>query len=147
MSARHVYFAYGSNMDAAQMVSRCPSAERVGLARLPGHRLCFPVKGAYRPGGVASVEVCAHGSDVWGVVWTVDDSDLLKLDEIEVRSVYDRRTMEVLDEAGRSVAAQVYRAYPQGRFAPDGPYLELIIAAARMQGIDPSYVRMLEGWR
>ena len=33
------YFAYGSNLDAAQMRARCPSAKLLGAAILDGYRL------------------------------------------------------------------------------------------------------------
>ena len=36
---RFNYFAYGSNMDTARMLARCPGARLVGAATLPGFRL------------------------------------------------------------------------------------------------------------
>lgn len=35
------YLAYGSNMAAARLQQRIPSAERIGVVRLPRHRLAF----------------------------------------------------------------------------------------------------------
>ncbi len=37
-----IYFAYGSNLNPGQMAERCPEYRSLGVARLPGHRLCFP---------------------------------------------------------------------------------------------------------
>jgi hypothetical protein len=49
-------FAYGSNMDLAQMRERCPSTRFAFIAKLPDHRLVFPRKSKCRCCGVASVK-------------------------------------------------------------------------------------------
>jgi hypothetical protein len=49
------YFAYGSNLDAAQMRARCPSAKLLGAAILDGYRLGFAGQSAAWGGGVATV--------------------------------------------------------------------------------------------
>ncbi|MDY0002073.1 MAG: gamma-glutamylcyclotransferase family protein [Polyangia bacterium] len=36
-----LYFAYGSNLDQAQMRRRCPTAAPIGPATLDGWRLAF----------------------------------------------------------------------------------------------------------
>jgi len=51
----HLYFAYGSNLDGAQMRRRCPSARLVGAAILDGYRLGFAGQSAAWGGGVATV--------------------------------------------------------------------------------------------
>lgn len=51
----HLYFAYGSNLDGAQMRRRCPSARLVGAAILDGYRLGFAGQSAALGGGVATV--------------------------------------------------------------------------------------------
>ena len=33
-----LYFAYGANMDPVHMAERCPAAQHLGVASLPGHR-------------------------------------------------------------------------------------------------------------
>ena len=40
-----LYFAYGSNMDAAAMARRCPRSKPIGLARLERHRLAIMREG------------------------------------------------------------------------------------------------------
>jgi hypothetical protein len=61
-----MYFAYGSNMNPAQMRGRCPDAERVGTAALRGWRL--------RERLYADVER-APGSVVRGVVYRLGMPD------------------------------------------------------------------------
>lgn len=60
------YFAYGSNMDAAQMARRCPGAKVVGTATLRGWRV---VERLY-----ADIERCP-GADVRGVVYRLGMAD------------------------------------------------------------------------
>ena len=40
-----LYFAYGSNMDAAAMAARCPGSRQLGCARLARHRLVVMAEG------------------------------------------------------------------------------------------------------
>src|SRR5262245_44078654 len=75
-------FCYGSNLDDAQMVMRCPGRAKVGNAVLRGHRLCFPRVSPRRGCGVSSVEL-AQGHEVWGVVHRLEDADLAVLDGFE----------------------------------------------------------------
>ena len=39
-----LYFAYGSDLDPAEMKAMCPEQHVVGLAVLPDHRLAFPLE-------------------------------------------------------------------------------------------------------
>src|SRR5436853_668250 len=77
-----LYFAYGSNMDWAQMNKRCPSARFVGIAALTEHRVGFTRRSVNRGCGVADV-IPEAGRKVWGVVYEVSDLDLDRLDKSE----------------------------------------------------------------
>jgi len=77
-----LYFAYGSNLDWAQMKQRCPLAKFVCRAKLPAHRLAFTLKSARRDCGVADV-LPDQAKDVWGVVYELPDSELKNLDKRE----------------------------------------------------------------
>jgi gamma-glutamylcyclotransferase (GGCT)/AIG2-like uncharacterized protein YtfP len=77
-----LYFAYGSNMDNAQMRQRCPSAQFVAIAKLPGHRLAFTRHAKDRNCGTCD-GVPAPGQDIWGVVFDLSESDLKRMDESE----------------------------------------------------------------
>jgi len=54
-----LYFAYGSNMDWAQMQQRCPDAGFRAIGLLDDHRLCFPRRSKLRECGVASIHPVA----------------------------------------------------------------------------------------
>jgi gamma-glutamylcyclotransferase (GGCT)/AIG2-like uncharacterized protein YtfP len=77
-----LYFAYGSNVDWAQMNQRCPLAKFVCRAKLPAHRLAFTLKSATRDCGVADV-LPDQTKDVWGVVYELPDNQLKNLDKRE----------------------------------------------------------------
>ncbi|MBV8664121.1 MAG: gamma-glutamylcyclotransferase, partial [Hyphomicrobiales bacterium] len=69
-------FAYGSNMDAAAMASRCPRSRPLGLARLMRHRLAI-----MREGWLTATRD-ANGT-VEGVLWDIALADMRALDRYE----------------------------------------------------------------
>jgi gamma-glutamylcyclotransferase (GGCT)/AIG2-like uncharacterized protein YtfP len=97
---RFNYFAYGSNMDAARMLARCPGARPVGAATLPGFRL---VERLY-----ADVEPSA-GCEAKGLLWSVTEADLASLDRHEgvAGGVYERLVVPV-KLGGQTVGAYCY---------------------------------------
>jgi gamma-glutamylcyclotransferase (GGCT)/AIG2-like uncharacterized protein YtfP len=79
---RLLYFAYGSNMDPAQMRQRCPSARFVAVAKLPDHRLAFTRYAKDRGCGTCD-GVPEAGKDIWGAVFEISDAELERMDESE----------------------------------------------------------------
>jgi hypothetical protein len=77
-----LYFAYGSNMDWAQMKERCPCAKFVCRAKLPSHRLAFTLRSCSRRCGVADI-LRDETKDVWGVVYELPENELGNLDKDE----------------------------------------------------------------
>jgi len=75
------YFAYGSNMDLDRMRGRCPSARFLFIAMLPQHKLAFTRK-CNKGTGVSDI-VSDENSDVWGVVYLIDDTEVGKLEKAE----------------------------------------------------------------
>ena len=55
MGKRHLYFAFGSNLDTEQMRTRCPGSRPQAAAVLPGFRLGFAGTSSTWGGGVATV--------------------------------------------------------------------------------------------
>jgi gamma-glutamylcyclotransferase (GGCT)/AIG2-like uncharacterized protein YtfP len=144
-----LYFAYGSNMDAEQMKSRCPGHRVVGLAELRDHRLTFPLTSHSWGGGVASVSV-AHGESVWGVVYDLTDADVAELDRYEgyrgpgnAHNLYDRETVTVhltrADDGSfpRKLHALIYIA----RTANPGPAVAALPRRARARRQAPPPAR------
>ncbi len=77
-----LYFAYGSNMDFAQMRARCPSAQFVAVARFPDHRLAFTRYAKDRRCGTCDA-LPEAGSAIWGVIYDISESDFDCLDRNE----------------------------------------------------------------
>lgn len=147
-----LYFAFGSNMDPKQMTERCSSAIYVGIALLRDHRLDFPRRSETRGCGVAGV--CeAPQQNVWGVLYEIDDSEVMGLDEAEgykhhrKESAYTRRKVTVVQggSSGQSLTAEAYFATPQ----PDPPkpnteYMSQLLEGARRWSLPPDYIAFLE---
>ena len=145
--SRHLYFAYGSNLDLRQFRRRCPGHDAVGRARLPGYRLAFTRYSTKRKGGVADV-VPEEGAVVWGALYDVDEACIAALDEFEgAPRAYRRETLRVIDDSGEEREAIVYVANRTGVFEPSAAYLELIVRGAREHGLPEEYIRSIESVR
>ena len=132
------YFAYGSNMSAAMMKRRCPSAVAIDTARLDGWR--FFIMAA----GFASIAP-ALGSVVHGVLWWLAPRDLAALNAYEGvdGGLYVRRTLPVLYQ-GRHERALVYVGTSPLPGRPRPAYQRGVAAAARQWQLPADYVRALE---
>lgn len=147
-----LYFAYGSNLDPAQMAERCPGHLVVGLASLHDHRLAFPRFSQEWGGGTASL-VPAHGRQVWGVVFDVTEEHLRTLDGYEgcrgpgdQHNAYDRETVTVEivrpDDGSvpRRVRALTYVARPSNPQPPSRRYLDTILRGAVHHRLPDDYL-------
>ncbi len=152
-----IYFAYGSNMDPAQMSTRCIGAKARGVGLLADHRLCFPRWSDRRLHAVASVEVSA-GAQVWGVLFDMTQDDWSALHYFEghfgpghARNGYEVREVAVRIEtasAPEEIAAHTYVANPHP-LRPDpgltsARYLKQLIDGALAHGLPGDYVAMLK---
>lgn len=134
-----LYFAYGSNLDVAQMAARCPGARLVGRAWLGGHRLAFTGASRLWGGGVATV-VPAAGFEVPGVLYAVGPREVQALDAFEGHPWFYRRSeFLVRSDRGASQAAVLYTldAELHGFAAPSDPYVEVIGRGYEHHGFDP----------
>lgn len=90
------YFAYGSNMDNAQMTERCPNARYIGKGYLPDYKLAFTRNSRKWDSAVADILV-SPGETVWGIIYIVTDEDLKKLDIREGHpTIYRRKSENVM---------------------------------------------------
>lgn len=136
-----LYFAYGSNMDEAQMAFRCPNSVRLGTGRLDGFRFLINER------GVASIED-RKGSIVHGLLWNISESDGKHLDRYEgvKTGLYFKRTVPVTAQDNRFVEALTYVASSNKSGTPRTGYLEKIIHSAVNLGFPPPYVEELNSW-
>lgn len=133
-----LYFAYGSNLDVAQLSGRCAGARVVVAAQLQNHALAFGGFSRTWGGPVASVRP-SRGVRVEGVLYEMPARELLTLDRYEGHPhAYQRRQRYVVDAQGRRYLAAVY-AQPSRDFDPGPPrhgYLALIATAYQRLGFD-----------
>ena len=133
-----LYFAYGSNLDEAQMRARCPSARRAARALLPGHALAFGGF-SHRWGGAVASVVRARGREVSGLLYAIAREEVALLDRFEGSPhAYQRIVRVVVDERGRRRRAQLYVQPEEDllRWLPAAEYFGVILRAYVHLGFD-----------
>lgn len=144
----NLYFAYGSNMNAAQMKMRTSAARVVATACLPDYRLGFFGHTEIWDSAIETVEPCA-GSSVWGVVYSLSSLDWERLDlwqdaRMDGAGSYFHYPIRVVDEAGRGFEVRMYKKDIQGSpLTPSVEYLGFIAHGAMEKGLPSSYVEEL----
>lgn len=141
----HLYFAYGSNLDLAQMQRRCPDSCLVDVAMLADHRLDFTRYSQHWQGGVADVLPDAQ-HQVWGLLYQLSAVDLDLLDRYESYPTgYNRTQLNVRLRATQAMqTAWVYQVVQKRPFmSPHDRYLGIIQAAADQWHFPVHYGRYL----
>ena len=135
------YFAYGSNIDHAQMSQRCPEAVVFATARLSGYRFIINAR------GVATI-VPQASSAVYGILWTITEADEQSLDNYEGMrwGTYKKMLVNVEVAAEQSFRALAYVASDSTPGSPRDNYIENILAAAAQYGLPDKYVEELTSW-
>lgn len=133
-----LYFAYGANMCRDELTNRVGAPEFVGIGKLHDYRLVFNRPGSFRPGGVASI-VPVEDSYVYGIVWRLNEQQIMTLDAIENMAAYGRH-QRVVEVDGHLQECHCYITYPKGDFTPSRAYLDLILKAAREHAFPEDYV-------
>ena len=135
------YFAYGSNMSVSQMMRRCPQSSLSGNATLAGHD--FLINGKGHATIIARTE-----TTVFGLLWTLTDSDIRSLDDYEGIAVgYYVKERKAVRFNGQQVMALVYVATDANPGIPELPYLQGIVEAATAHRLPADYVKKLATWR
>jgi hypothetical protein len=83
------YFAYGSNLDAAQMERRCPGSQYRGKALLAKHRLAFTHPSVTWGGGSADILEDEISPGVWGAIYELNAEDWGRLIAAEGKTTAD----------------------------------------------------------
>lgn len=137
-----LYFAFASNMVAAQMAERCLGAEARGIAVLEDHRFSIGRR------GYATV-IGEPGATVHGILWDLSPQHEAALDVYEgVRQGLYRKvwlTVRLVAD-GSEQRAIVYVAGDPARGNAVAGYLEKVVAAAEAHGLPAAYVDELRGW-
>jgi len=146
--ARH-YFAYGSNMNLAQMKQKCSSPNVLGIACLSGYRVEFYGYSAIWDGAQETV-VPDLQSEVWGVLYELKffDSEQLDVHEdarFDGAGMYFNYPVDVVDLQGVVIDALIYKKnILLDAQLPSTEYLNFIVQGAKEQGLPESYIELLQ---
>jgi hypothetical protein len=142
------YFAYGSNMLSERLKARCTSATAQKVARADNYALTF-CKKSQDGSGKATISA-ATGGRVFGVVFDLEEGELLNLDQFEgAGKGYERKDdfqVEIAD-CRKPLGVVTYIADPvyiDPNLKPYDWYLSLVVAGARQHGLPPQYIEAIE---
>jgi hypothetical protein len=153
---RVLYFAYGSNMNQADLDRWCDAHGRprvrprhVTVAVLAGYALSFDYFSETRNSGAADV-VQSPGGQVYGLLMEIsaEDRETIRAKE-GWPDHYEELTVAVATVAGANVrGVTTYRVIPSLRLpepvAPSRAYLDLIVSSARRHRFPKAYIEELE---
>jgi len=137
------YFAYGSNMLAARIKARCPSARPLGVAQLPGHELRWH-KRSKDGSSKCNVVPATGGQAVFGVLYQIDTNERTLLDRYEGlgRGYREEKVTVILN--GQAVDASAYVATnPEQNLRPYAWYKAMVVAGAIEHGLPKPYIASL----
>jgi len=144
----HCYFAYGSNMNTAQMLARCTKPTAIAVAKLAHHRIAFFGYSKVWDGGAATV-VPAPDHDVWGVIYSLSFSDRDRLDtwqdvRLDGTGAYFHYPVRVTDTQGTTHIVLLYKKDLLGEpRRPSREYLDCIVRGAEERGLPSEYIEEL----
>ncbi|MGY1772215.1 gamma-glutamylcyclotransferase family protein [Blastococcus sp. SYSU D00813] len=138
-----LYAAYGSNMDPAQMLRRCPSSPHTGTGWIRGWRLTFGAEDLGWEGALATL-VPSDDPDSPGVfvaLYDLTEADERALDAWEGADLglYLKLDLRVHTLAG-DVVAYVYALDAFEGGLPSARYLGALADAAQAAGAPDDYV-------
>ena len=141
------YFAYGSNLVAAECTRDAKQAVPRGRAFLPRHRVVFTKHSTTRNGDAASL-IKDDGSVAWGYVYRVTRADFESLQKREVG--YELMRVTVFEDLSpfpkaTPIPAVTFVAAEQcsKKCGPPADYLELVIKGARERSLPEFYLAAL----
>ena len=139
-----LYAAYGSNMDPAQMLQRCPSSPFSGTGWIPGWRLTFGAEDVGWEGALATLvpDGTARGSaGVFVALYDLTAADEASLDAWEGadHGLYRTVRLRVHTLAG-DVVAQAYALDAFEGGLPSARYLGALADAAETAGAPDDYL-------
>jgi len=135
-----LYFAYGSNMNHAQMKERCPGGRFLKRVVLEGHRFIYDGYSVTRQGATANF-VKSEVENVRGALFEITEKDRLALDAHEgYPKDYDRTIFEVKDVEGNAYAAMAYFRPVRALGRPHPDYEKVILDGAKDCKLPEDYI-------
>ncbi len=142
-------FAYGCNPSIKSVHEDLnPNARYVMKAFLPNFEVSWPMWSEEEQSGYSGI-MEAPGEVVHGALYEMTELELIAMDNLEdcYKGTYRRETFLVLGEDGKWHEADLYRVIdPRGPFQPVRTYVEIMLEGARDLGLDPEYIKKIEGF-
>ena len=136
------YFAFGSNMSAHRMHERLGWSPSRSGAILNDYEMVF---NKHSNDGGKAIIMYSQGDLVEGILYSVNEEDLLILDKYEgvATKQYKRHDIEVQNNKKKSVSALAYKALNTGKAsAPTEEYLNYILKGKEF--LSPGYYAKLK---
>ena len=143
-----IIFSFGSNMSLNRLRKRTPSAEKFDIGYIEGYE--FKCNKISRDGsGKANiVKGSMLESNVWGVLYTIKDSEKIDLDRVEGLGFgYHEDNLQIKSNNNSIVQAQVYIADEEvcdDNLKPYDWYKAYIINGAKNNKLPHEYLKLLE---
>jgi len=135
-----LYFAYGSNMNHAQMKERCPGGRFLRTAVLEGHRFVYDGYSVTRQGATANI-MPSEVDVVRGALFEITERDKLALDAHEgYPKAYDRKEFEVRDAQGNVCRAMAYFRTGRAPGPPHPDYEKTVLDGAKDCHLPEDYI-------
>ena len=140
-----LYFAYGSNMLTSRMVKRVPSAKKVTIATLPGHKLMFH-KVSVDGTGKCDIMPVDTGDTVYGVVYWIPRGEKRYLDRAEgLHYGYETKRLTVYTPDGQRMRVFAYYATDVDvSYKPSKAYKRLVVKGAHEHQLPADYIAKLQ---
>ncbi len=142
-----LYFAYGSNMSERRLRKRVSSAQKIGVATLPGHQLVFHKKSENDGSGKCDAYPTLESNDgVIGVLFELDRSEKLLLDGVEGIGVgYEQRIIGItLDNGSRYEAFAYFAICIDPSLKPYHWYKEHVLRGAVENSLPETYIKSIQ---
>ena len=140
-----ITFAYGSNMPTARIRVRCPSAQPIGVAELPGYDLRWHKRSKDGSGKCDIVQTGLPGASVFGVLFEIARSEKADLDKVEGLGLgYDETQIQVCFGSDRRTVNAYVATATDPTLKPYTWYRALAVAGAKEHGLPAEYVARLE---
>jgi gamma-glutamylcyclotransferase len=144
---RFLYFAYGSNMSQERLTAadRAPSATRVATGYVSGRTLTFDKVSKDGSGKCDCQQTDDPEDKVYGVVFSVLESEKPALDHAEGKGFgYDETTVEVITESDVLTAATYFATNKNPVLKPYNWYKRHLLQGAIEGNLPSEYIRALE---
>lgn len=145
--ASFIYFAYGSNMLAERLQTRCKSARAIGHAWVNGYQLVFHKISKDGSGKATLKKTNDAQSRIYGAVFSINSDEKDSLDRAEGAGYTCQEDFKVGCALTPVLEVITYFARPDAtdnRLMPYDWYRDLVIAGARRNALPEDYIERLK---